>query len=713
MPQLRQERSGSDGACPDASTILAVIDGDADEWLRNAYAQHLAHCSACLDLDSRLRNFDRPVLADETEWKRTEKRLDNWLGAFVESRAAAPPAMEKRAARAGFWESIWRLGLAWKLSLAMGLVALVAVGTGVYTKWRLPSWPGQSKVATSAAPAEEPSSITLPAENPHPKSEAPKSTQPETPGPTAPLIPGGVIYRPGPMAAAPSPPQVKAPPKPEESATVAERARPSEPRQQAALEPPPLPGGVMYRPGPMAAAPKPPQVKAPPKPEETTTVAEKANPSEPQQQAALELLPTTPAARVPEHAASPEGRVTAGPAPEAAHDSQAVQGQPSQAPSDVLTNRDVVNMARAKLGDAIILSKIKTSGGNFDTSVDGMLELNKAGVSKAVIQAMRDSQEIAMAAAPEPAPPSEAPPAAAPGTVSFSVRHPHPCFACLTAAESYSSGTLSISPDGTVAYDCAQTNDLSGRCEHVSFAPGSLKAVKVGPDGKLRLASKTQGNFDLYGNPEDMKQIQAAIAPLIDPALRKRFSREDEMQASAASRSAGADTSASPHSSAPTLPARPAVSTSTAETQPSETAKAPGSAPTPRAVTPNLLSSLHLASGTRLWITLGSVSRQPDGTFTFSGSLLMPLKSSASSHLDRGTGVSGSGTEAQGRTSLVVSEIVIDGSHYKLKSRAGAGSARSAGSGGVVSFDSGKVLEMWLSSDSTYERAAAAESPRQ
>jgi len=97
----------------------------------------------------------------------------------------------------------------------------------------------------------------------------------------------------------------------------------------------------------------------------------------------------------------------------------------------------------------------------------------------------------------------------------------------------------------------------------------------------------------------------------------------------------------------------------------------------------------------------------------FSGSLLMPLKSSASSHLDRGTGVSGSGTEAQGRTSLVVSEIVIDGSHYKLKSQAGAGSARSAGSGGVVSFDSGKVFEMWLSSDSIYEREAAVESPRQ
>jgi hypothetical protein len=281
MPQLRQERSGSDGACLDASTILAVIEGEADEWLRNAYAQHLAQCSACLELDSRLRNFDRPVLADETEWRRTEKRLDNWLGAFVESRAAAASRwlLEKRAARAGFWESIWRPGLAWKLSLAMGLVTLVAVGGGVYTKWRLPFWPDQGKMATSAAPAEEPSPITLPAENPHPKSEAPKSTERETPGPTAPLIPGGVINRGGPMAAAPKPPQVKAQPKPEESATVAEKANPSEPRQRAALETPYVP---------MAAAPKGAEVKGPPRPEDTANVASKVLPPKPQLQAALE-----------------------------------------------------------------------------------------------------------------------------------------------------------------------------------------------------------------------------------------------------------------------------------------------------------------------------------------------------------------------------------------------------------------------------------------
>jgi hypothetical protein len=81
--------------------------------------------------------------------------------------------------------------------------------------------------------------------------------------------------------------------------------------------------------------------------------------------------------------------------------------------------------------------------------------------------------------------------------------------------EYYCSGTLSVSPDGTVAYDCAQTDDPSGRCEHLSFAPGALKQAKIGLGGNLHLASKTQGNVDLYGNADDIKQAQAAIAPLI------------------------------------------------------------------------------------------------------------------------------------------------------------------------------------------------------
>ena len=40
-------------------------------------------------LQQRMERFDAPMVADQdTEWKQTEKRLDNWLESFLASDAA-------------------------------------------------------------------------------------------------------------------------------------------------------------------------------------------------------------------------------------------------------------------------------------------------------------------------------------------------------------------------------------------------------------------------------------------------------------------------------------------------------------------------------------------------------------------------------------------------------------------------------------------------
>jgi len=109
-----------------------------------------------------------------------------------------------------------------------------------------------------------------------------------------------------------------------------------------------------------------------------------------------------------------------------------------------------------------------------------------------------------------------------PGIVSFSVRHRHRTgidLSNLQPVDSYCSGTLSISPDGTVAYDCTQT-ERARRCEHLSFAPGALKQVKMGSGGHLHIESKTQGKFDFYGDENDIKQAQAAIAQSLQTAQK-------------------------------------------------------------------------------------------------------------------------------------------------------------------------------------------------
>ena len=59
--------------------------------------------------------------------------------------------------------------------------------------------------------------------------------------------------------------------------------------------------------------------------------------------------------------------------------------------AQTLTNADVIKMVQAKLGDAVIVSKIKTSTCRFDTSTDALIKLKQAGVSDKVLEAMTEA----------------------------------------------------------------------------------------------------------------------------------------------------------------------------------------------------------------------------------------------------------------------------------------------------------------------------------
>ena len=64
----------------------------------------------------------------------------------------------------------------------------------------------------------------------------------------------------------------------------------------------------------------------------------------------------------------------------------------SSAPSEVLTNEEVIRMTVAKLPDSVIVTKIQNSTCKFDISTDGLIKLKQAGVSDAVIQAMTEAK---------------------------------------------------------------------------------------------------------------------------------------------------------------------------------------------------------------------------------------------------------------------------------------------------------------------------------
>jgi len=102
-------------------------------------------------------------------------------------------------------------------------------------------------------------------------------------------------------------------------------------------------------------------------------------------------------------------------------------------------------------------------------------------------------------------------------TKTFQVRHRH--FSAFVnsngSAITFCSGTLTVTPDGSVRYECTSTNDPKGRCDHVIFPAGSLKDAKLRSDGSLHLASQQYGNFDFYGDANSLQQALAVISPLV------------------------------------------------------------------------------------------------------------------------------------------------------------------------------------------------------
>lgn len=123
----------------------------------------------------------------------------------------------------------------------------------------------------------------------------------------------------------------------------------------------------------------------------------------------------------------------------------------------------------------------------------------------------------------------------------------------------------------------------------------------------------------------------------------------------------------------------------------------------------NLPLSFQLDAGTRIWIKLSSLTRESDGRLRFRGTLFEPVTVASKVLLDRGTAVDGFETVIQGRTSLVLTDLVFQGTHYKLKSPAGKAVARSPGAGVAINFDANQIVETFLEVASVYEKTPGAD----
>jgi hypothetical protein len=80
--------------------------------------------------------------------------------------------------------------------------------------------------------------------------------------------------------------------------------------------------------------------------------------------------------------------------PSAAQASGAAPALAAQSRSvEVIGNAEIIKLVQAKLPEAVILGRIKSSACKFDLSTDALIKLKEAGVSDAIIQAMADSPQ--------------------------------------------------------------------------------------------------------------------------------------------------------------------------------------------------------------------------------------------------------------------------------------------------------------------------------
>jgi serine/threonine-protein kinase len=208
---------------------------------------------------------------------------------------------------------------------------------------------------------------------------------------------------------------------------------------------------------------------------------------------------------------------------------------------------------------------------------------------------------------------------------------------------------------------------------------------------------------------------QAAQPPEKSTEMPKMTPQEEGLPKAGNSLPSSAESPNGPEVGGPGAPAAPALTAPPADHNlPTATAQATVPSPphpTPRGVARPAPAISHpptlwLDPAGRLLVALSSVSPKPDGSFQFHGTLLLPVAQPGPIPLDRGAEVIGVGSRSQGRTSLAVTDLVIQGVRYTLKDGRGIMSAHTPGAGGRVDFSRSQLLDMWPTATAVYEKAS-------
>jgi len=182
MPRLPGKRKTTWESHPDAKFLCALAEGRLTESDRANTAAHVNECPECAELYSRLLAFAEPPAAlSDDEWVSAEKRLGNWMEAFLETERNRVRQETVGSSRAWKWLGFSKLQ--WASSAATLAVAATALAFFVLISGRNRS----VQVAIQNPPDALHRSDTQVTQNPSPQKEAPSSTNRTLP-PTPPTI---------------------------------------------------------------------------------------------------------------------------------------------------------------------------------------------------------------------------------------------------------------------------------------------------------------------------------------------------------------------------------------------------------------------------------------------------------------------------------------------------------------------------------------------
>lgn len=135
MPPAELKSSAKKDPCPEDELLVAFSENRLGGFVWDAVAEHLTRCSECSELQHRLLKFSSASVATEqADWGQAEKRLENWMDAFLQSHAAdavvserVKPALAIAGGEPVMNAPSWKFRWAWSAVAGLAAVACAAV----------------------------------------------------------------------------------------------------------------------------------------------------------------------------------------------------------------------------------------------------------------------------------------------------------------------------------------------------------------------------------------------------------------------------------------------------------------------------------------------------------------------------------------------------------------------------------------------------------